>query len=93
MTDLSALARLVRFHRKQSGLSQLELANLAGVGKTAIYDIEKGKMTVQFDTLTKILSALNIKIVFASPLMTAFEEHVNEKSQSLHARSLGRGAG
>jgi len=80
MDDLQNLRQLIRFHRRQSGLSQLELANLAGVGKTVIYDLEKGKMTVQFDTLTKVLSTLNIKIVFASPLMSAFEEDANEKS-------------
>lgn len=80
MDNLHKLSRLIKFHRKQSGLSQLELANLAGVGKTVIYDLEKGKMTVQIDTLIKVLSALNIKIVFASPLMTAFEKYANEKS-------------
>jgi len=80
MNDSHKLGRLIKFHRKQSGLSQLELANLAGVGKTVIYDLEKGKTTVQFDTLRKVLSTLNIKIVFASPLMSAFEEDANEKS-------------
>lgn len=83
MKNLDQLSRLIKFHRKQSGLSQLELANLAGVGKTVVYDLEKGKTTVQFDTLTKILHALNIKIVFAGPLMAAFEEYANEKSQRL----------
>lgn len=37
------IANLVHYYRKQSGLSQQELARLAGVGKTVIYDIEKGK--------------------------------------------------
>lgn len=80
MSDLHNLSRLIRFHRRQSGLSQLELANLAGVGKTVVYDLEKGKMTVQFDTLIKVLSALNITIVFESPLMPAFEEYADENS-------------
>lgn len=80
MSDLHKLSRLIKFHRKHSGLSQLELANLAGVGKTVIYDLEKGKPTVQFDTLTKVLNALNIKIVFVSPLMATFEEDANAKS-------------
>ncbi len=80
MDDLHNLSRLIRFHRKQSHLSQSELADLAGVGKTVVYDIEKGKMTVQLDTLTNVLRALNIKIVFESPLMSAFEESSDEKS-------------
>ena len=80
MADLRNLSGLVRFHRKQSKLSQTGLADLAGVGKTVIYDIEKGKMTVQLDTLTKVLRALNIRIVFESPLMTSFEDSSDAKS-------------
>lgn len=80
MSDLDTIGRLVRFHRVQSKLSQTELADLAGVGKTVIYDIEKGKMTVRFETLMKVLRALNIKIIFASPLMSLFEESIHEKS-------------
>ncbi len=63
------LNEIVRFHRKQSGLSRNQLADLAGVGKTVIYDIEKGKEAIRFSTLQKVLAALNIKITFTSPLM------------------------
>ena len=70
------LNEIVLFHRKKSGLSRNQLADLAGVGKTAIYDIEKGKETIRFSTLQKVLTALNIKITFSSPLM----EVLNEKS-------------
>ena len=65
---------IVKYHRKQSGLSQLALANLAGVGKTVIFDIEKGKTTVKYETLIKVLTALNIKITFNSPLMDIYME-------------------
>lgn len=74
---------IVRFHRKKSGLTQSELAKIAGVGKTAIFDIEKGKETVQLNTLQKVLDALNIKVSFSSPLMDAYERSKkanNEKS-------------
>jgi transcriptional regulator with XRE-family HTH domain len=70
------ISDIVWFHRKKSGLSRIQLADLAGVGKTVIYDIEKGKETIRFSTLQKVLNALNIKITFTSPLM----EVVNEKS-------------
>lgn len=70
------VAEIVLFHRKQSGLTRNQLADLAGVGKTVIYDIEKGKETIRFLTLQKVLKALNIKITFTSPLM----EVLNEKS-------------
>ena len=69
------ISDIVLFHRRKSGLSRNQLADLAGVGKTAIYDIEKGKETIRFSTLQKVLKVLNIKITFTSPLM----EVVNEK--------------
>ena len=68
------LASYVRSHRKQGGLSQKQLADLAGVGKTAVFDLEKGKTTLQWDTVTKILSVLNIQLRFESPLMKSVEE-------------------
>ncbi len=66
-------------HRKAAGLSRVRLAELAGVGKTVIYDIEKGKESVQLDTLRKILKVLNIKIVLTSPLMEHLQFTANEK--------------
>lgn len=78
--NLDNLAELIRFHRKKSGLSQLELALMSGVGKTFIFDLEKGKKTVQLDSVVKVLSILNIKIIFDSPLMDEFRRSESEKS-------------
>jgi HTH-type transcriptional regulator / antitoxin HipB len=61
------IAKTIRYFRKQSGLSQQELAQLAGVGKTVIFDIEKGKITVRLDTLLKVLDVLNIQLKFEKP--------------------------
>jgi y4mF family transcriptional regulator len=63
------LADIIKMHRKAARLSRVQLAEMAGVGKTVIYDVEKGKETVQLDTLLKILRVLNIKMQFTSPLM------------------------
>lgn len=73
MGDTTNMAAALRFHRKRAGLSQVELAKLAGVGKTAVFDLEKGKETVQLDTLSKILIALNIRMKLESPLMEEFD--------------------
>jgi len=62
------IAKIIHYCRKQSGLSQQELARLAGIGKTAVFDIEKGKQTVQLDTLLKVLDTLNIQLRLESPL-------------------------
>lgn len=74
MVESNELADIIRMHRKAAGLSRIQLAELAGVGKTVIYDIEKGKESVRLDTLRKILKVLNIKVGLTSPLMEYPEE-------------------
>ncbi len=74
--DPNQIAQTVRYFRKQSGLSQLELAQLAGVGKTVVFDIEKGKPTVQLDSLLKVLSVLNIQLKLETPFSESTENDV-----------------
>ncbi len=62
------LGEIIKSHRKIANLSQLELANLSGVGKTTIFDLEKNKDTVSWNKIKSIINVLNIKIHFESPL-------------------------
>ena len=62
------LGLFIKEHRKQAGLTQLQLANLAGVGKTTVFDIEKNKETVSWINLLSVLKVLNIDIQFKSPI-------------------------
>lgn len=80
MKESQKLADVIRLHRKAAKLSRVQLAELAGVGKTVVYDIEKGKESVQLDTLRKILKVLNINIVLTSPLLENLISQGNEKS-------------
>ena len=64
---MDSLPTLVRQTRKQAGLSQAELADLAGVGKTLIFDLEKGHRKLSFENLQKICRVLNIRIEFHPP--------------------------
>jgi len=75
MLESQQLALVIRRHRKIAGLSQLQLAELAGVGKTVVFDIEKGKESIRLDTLRKILSVLNIKMRLTSPLINQIPEN------------------
>jgi HTH-type transcriptional regulator / antitoxin HipB len=79
MIQFQELAEVIRMHRKAAKLSRAQLAEMAGVGKTVIYDIEKGKETVQLNTLRKVLKVLNIKIELTSPLMENLRNTENEK--------------
>ena len=79
MVQALELANVIKLHRRTAKLSRIQLAEMAGVGKTVIYDIEKGKETIQLDTLRKILKVLNIKIELKSPLMNNLQISGNEK--------------
>ena len=68
-----------------SGLSQAELAKLAGVGKTVVFDLEHGKQSMRYDTLTKILSVLNITVRFDSPLMARLQPAESASTESTSA--------
>lgn len=71
---LDKLARCLRYHRKQSGLTRIELAKLAGISKSTLFDLEHAKPTIQLDSLLKAFQTLNISLSLHSPLMQTFEE-------------------
>lgn len=78
MSSIQYLSGVIKFHRKKAGLSQKSLADIAGVGKTVVFDIEKGKDTVQFKSIINVLNALSISIELNSPLMNKYNaEHEN----------------
>ena len=79
MVQPKELADVIKMHRKAAKLSRTQLAEMAGVGKTVIYDIENSKGTIQLDTLRKILKVLNIKFELTSPLMKNLQISGNEK--------------
>ena len=80
MLEPKTLAGIIRKHRKAAKISQLQLAEMAGIGKTVVFDIEKGKETIKLNTLRKILKVLNIKVHLVSPLMDNDQIIENEKS-------------
>ena len=81
------LASVVKYHRKKSGLSQLELAKLADVGKSGVFDIEHKKKTVQLKTLINVLRVLNIKLDFFSPLMDYYRQNQKEGQEKQDEKS------
>lgn len=76
--DAKQIGKMIRYHRKKSGMTQQQLGQLAQLGKTVVFDIEKGKLSVRLSTLLKLLEVLNIKIDFRSPLMHLFEKEQYE---------------
>lgn len=74
------IGNMIRYHRKQANISQKELANLAEIGKTAVFEIEKGKNNYTIDILLKIFNVLNIKMEFESPLMGIWREQYEKNN-------------
>ena len=73
------LQDVILSHRKQSGLTQQELAELAGVGKNMVYELEGGKQSVRLENLLKVLRVLNIELDFQSPLRGAFWRDIERR--------------
>jgi HTH-type transcriptional regulator / antitoxin HipB len=61
------LSEMVLKVRKLAGLTQKELADLAGVAKNLVYELEKGKMTIRYSNLLKVLNVLNIEVKYSLP--------------------------
>lgn len=76
------LSKLIKIHRKSANLTQKELADLSGLGKTVIFDIENGKETIKYATLMKILGVLNVKLKAESRLFKK-EEILNATGKSI----------
>ncbi len=70
---ISTLGSVIRFHRKKARINATKLALIAGIGKTALYEIEQGKTGCRMETLLKICEALNISVILDGPLIKDFE--------------------
>jgi len=70
----SNIGEIIKTTRKLAGLSQIELAERAGVGKTLVFNLEKGSTQISFENILKVLKVLNIKLDFKLPF-----QYGNEK--------------
>lgn len=55
-TPATPFSTFLKQKRKETSLTQEELANKAGVGLRFIRDIEQGKKTIRMDKLNEVLS-------------------------------------
>jgi len=60
--ELIVLGNRIKELRKQRGFSQEKLAEISGLHRTYISDIERGQRNVSFLNLVKISDALNISV-------------------------------
>lgn len=65
--DMKEVGAFVARVRKSQGISQLELALAADVGRRFVVELEAGKATLQSGKLLKVLSVLGIDLRLVEP--------------------------
>jgi transcriptional regulator with XRE-family HTH domain len=61
--DPEALGQVIRHYRKQQGLAQQQLAEAAGLHRSYLSDLERGKSTEQNARLSRVLRRLGLEVV------------------------------
>ena len=62
MPDLKTLGQIVRAERLKRGLSQEGLAELSGLSRTHVGEVERGEVGLSFSTLEAVASGLGITL-------------------------------
>lgn len=65
LADARALGVAVRQARKAHGLTQVELAGLAGTGARFISELEHGKASIEFGKALDVLAVLGLRLLLA----------------------------
>ena len=60
--DRESAAAFLRTRRRQSGLTQRQLAELVGSGVRVISEIENGKPTLRMDIVNRVLAAFGKRL-------------------------------
>ena len=63
------LGNLITFHRKKAGLTQVGLAELAGVSRSVVQNLEAGKGRTIWKHVEAVLNILNIELEPTGPLI------------------------
>jgi len=61
------LADEIRLARKEKGWTLKECADQAGIGKTAMFDLEHGNPGVRLNTLLAVLDQLGLTLELSAP--------------------------
>ncbi|MDO9398421.1 MAG: helix-turn-helix transcriptional regulator [Herbiconiux sp.] len=62
MPSAMALGNTLRAARREAGLSQAQLAELAGVSERTLRDIERGRSSVSLAAVLAVANALGLRV-------------------------------
>jgi HTH-type transcriptional regulator/antitoxin HipB len=60
--EFATLSEVIRARRKAVGLSQQDLAEFAGCSRLFVSELERGKLTFQFDKFLAVLTVLGLRM-------------------------------
>lgn len=63
VTSTVQLGEIARAARKKQGLTQLDLAGLAGKSNRFLIDLERGKETLQMQKVIDVLALLGLELI------------------------------
>ncbi len=66
-TTVGEIGALVKAERRRQGITQMQLAGIAGTGIRFISDLENGKGTIQVQKLLKVIQTLGLGLFIYSP--------------------------
>jgi HTH-type transcriptional regulator/antitoxin HipB len=72
------LGHLISFHRKKAGLTQVGLAEMAGVSRSVVQDLEAEKGRTVWMHIEAILNILNIELQPVGPLVDEWKKTMEE---------------
>jgi transcriptional regulator with XRE-family HTH domain len=58
----ASLGEAIRYYRKQAGLTQAQLAEAAGLQRSYLSELERGKETEQLVRLLRVLRQLGVRM-------------------------------
>jgi len=65
--SIAEIGKLVQSERKRQGVTQMQLAGLAGTGIRFVSDLENGKGTIQVQKLLSVIQTLGLGVFIYSP--------------------------
>ncbi len=68
--DAASIGAAVRQARRAHGLTQSQLAGLAGTGLRFVSELERGKPSVALDKVLAVLAVLGLHLAVAGPNMS-----------------------
>lgn len=76
------LASLITYHRKQAGLSQMDLALHAGVSRALVQELEAGKERASWKNLQAVLEVLNVTLEPTGPLVDLWKQNQPQREEA-----------